>query len=139
MGLLDLINPISAVVSKVLDLIPDPNARAKAKEEADKQIADLIAGADADQRETNKIEAGSSSVFVAGWRPSIGWVCSISLALYYIPRFTLGMGFWCWACVKAQTLVPLPEMGIAEVIGLVMSLLGMGGLRTLEKRWGVTK
>ena len=139
MDFLALINPISGIVNKVLDLIPDGNARAKAAEEYQRAILDAQAQADADQRETNKIEAASSSVFVAGWRPGIGWVCVVSLALYYIPRFALGTGFWCWACIKAGALVPLPEMGVAEVIGLVMSLLGLGGLRTLEKVKGVSK
>lgn len=139
MALLDLIPLIGPAVQKLLDLIPDPNARAKAQEAYEREVLSIAAKAEADQREINKAEAASGSVFVAGWRPSVGWVCSISLAIYYIPRFALGTGFWCWACIKAGALVPMPEMGIAEVIGLVTALLGMGSLRTFEKSKGIAK
>ena len=139
MALLDFIPIIGPAVDKLLSLIPDPNERAKAKEQYEREALELAAKADADQREINKVEAQHSSVFVAGWRPATGWVCAVSLALYYIPRFVLGMAFWCWACINAGGLVPLPELGIAEVIGLVMSLLGLGGLRTLEKSKGVAQ
>ncbi|HTH15552.1 MAG TPA: 3TM-type holin [Magnetospirillum sp.] len=93
------------------------------------------------QMELNKVEAASSSVFVAGWRPAIGWVCAASLAVYYIPRFTVGTGLWVWACLAAipPHLVPLPEMGIGDILGLVGSMLGMSWLRTEEKKAGVAR
>ncbi|MBC7908314.1 MAG: hypothetical protein H7Y60_16425 [Rhodospirillaceae bacterium] len=93
------------------------------------------------QVELNKIEAANSSVFVAGWRPAIGWVCAASLAVYYIPRFAVGTGLWVWACLAATPphLVPVPEMGISDILGLVGSLLGMSWLRTAEKKAGVAR
>lgn len=93
------------------------------------------------QIELNKVEAASASVFVAGWRPAIGWVCAASLAVYYIPRFAVGTGLWVWACLAATPphLVPLPEMGIGDILGLVGSLLGMSWLRTAEKKAGVAR
>jgi hypothetical protein len=91
------------------------------------------------QVEVNKIEAGHSSVFVAGWRPFIGWVCGVALALYYVPMFIIGMGLWVWACLEAGAMVPRPELGVAEIIGLVMAMLGLGGLRTFEKLHGVAR
>lgn len=91
------------------------------------------------QIELNKIEAASSSVFVAGWRPAIGWVCAASLAVYYIPRFVMGTTLWCMAAWGQQSLPPLPEMGIGDILGLVGSLLGMSWLRTAEKRAGVAR
>jgi hypothetical protein len=91
------------------------------------------------QVELNKIEAASSSVFVAGWRPAIGWVCAASLAVYYIPRFVMGTTLWCLAAWGQQALPPLPEMGIGDILGLVGSLLGMSWLRTAEKKAGVAR
>lgn len=91
------------------------------------------------QVELNKIEAASSSVFVAGWRPAIGWVCAASLAVYYIPRFVMGTTLWCIAAWGQQSLPPLPEMGIGDILGLVGSLLGMSWLRTSEKKAGVAR
>lgn len=91
------------------------------------------------QVELNKIEAASSSVFVAGWRPAIGWVCAASLAVYYIPRFVVGTSMWCVSAWGQQSLPPMPEMGIGDILGLVGSLLGMSWLRTSEKKAGVAR
>lgn len=91
------------------------------------------------QVELNKIEAANASVFVAGWRPAIGWVCAASLAVYYIPRFVMGTTLWCLAAWGQQSLPPLPEMGIGDILGLVGSLLGMSWLRTAEKKAGVAR
>lgn len=85
------------------------------------------------QNKLNELESKSSNFLIAGWRPSLGWVCTISVALYYIPRFILGMSMWFLASYKTGTLQPMPEMGIQEVLGLVASMLGLGSLRTIEK------
>lgn len=128
MGFLDFIPSISAVVQKVLDLIPDPNSRAKAAEEYQRAILEAANKADADQREINKVEAASGSTFVAGWRPAIGWVCALALAFQYLirPLFLWAGGIW-W-----PQLPPLP--GLDENLWqLMFGMLGMGGLRTFEK------
>jgi hypothetical protein len=128
------------VIGEVLDrVIPDKAAAEKAKIEIESRLATAQSERDKDQSETNKIEAQHSSIFVAGWRPFIGWTCGVVLALYYIPMAVISTGLWVWACWQAGALVARPEMDIAEVIGLVMSLLGLGGLRTLEKFRGVAK
>ena len=120
-------------------LIPDRAAADKAKTEMEMQLVNAANEAALAQVEVNKIEAGHSSVFVAGWRPAIGWVCAASMALYYIPMALVGTGLWVWACMQAGVIVPRPEMGTGEIIGLVMSLLGMGTLRTSEKLRGVAR
>lgn len=76
-------------------------------------------------------------LFVAGWRPAIGWVCATALAVYYIPRFLVGTLVWAVAAWGQPTLPPMPEMGIGDILGLVGSLLGMSWLRTVEKKAGV--
>jgi hypothetical protein len=143
-------NPITAVADlggKIIDrLWPDPAQAAQAKLElvrmqqsGELQEMATIAGLDLAQIEVNKVEAASNSVFVAGWRPFIGWVCGVSLALYYIPRFILGMGFWCYTAWGAQSLPPLPEMGVADVLGLVATMLGSSLIRMREKEKGVAR
>ncbi len=79
------------------------------------------------QGELTKIEASSKSLFIAGWRPSIGWICSIGLAFHFIifPLFE-------WA-----TPLKAPELETGALISLVMALLGLGGMRTYEKRKGI--
>ena len=81
------------------------------------------------QVELNKIEAQHRSVFVAGWRPAIGWVCALGLANTFL------INPWIqW--VSGKTGPTLPSNIMLE---LVISLLGLGALRTFEKMKGVSK
>jgi len=75
----------------------------------------------------NQIEASHPSIFVAGWRPAIGWVCAAGLANHFLVNVWL-----VWWTGKAG-----PEIDIASMIGLVTALLGLGYLRTDEKKAGV--
>ena len=101
------------------------------------------------QLEINKLESQHKSLFVAGWRPGVGWVCVVCLALAFIPKSIALTLFWGWQCVlllstydasvfaitgePLPTLPPFPELGITEVIGLLGSLLGMATLRSIDK------
>lgn len=88
--------------------------------------------------ELNKINASDSRLFNSGWRPSIGWVCSFSLALYYIPQFILAAYLWCKMCIDADKLLPYP-IDPTSLIELVGVMLGFGTLRTVEAIKGVIK
>jgi len=77
------------------------------------------------QVEINKIEAGHRSIFVAGWRPMIGWICASALGWGWIIAPTLQFMF------PERT---LPAIEIGEAISLIMAMLGMGALRTYEKK-----
>lgn len=81
------------------------------------------------QTETNKLEAQHRSVFVAGWRPFIGWVCGIGLGFVYIVN----------PVIQWWTSKPGPEMPLESMETLVISLLGLGAMRTAEKFGGRTK
>lgn len=81
------------------------------------------------QAEINKIEAGHRSVFVAGWRPCIGWVCAIGLAFPFIVNPILQ-----WATGQ-----PGPVLPTADLMSVVLALLGLGTLRTVEKLQGRSK
>ena len=75
------------------------------------------------------IEAGSRNIFVAGWRPAIGWICAIGIGFAFIgnpllERFIGG----------EPVVVPLDM-----ILELVLAMLGMGALRTVEKLNGVAK
>lgn len=86
------------------------------------------------QIEINKIEAASSSLFVAGWRPFIGWICGVALAYAFIIQ-----PFIIWG-VRAYGLdiVP-PTLDVGQLMSLVFAMLGMAGLRTYEKKTGVSR
>jgi hypothetical protein len=134
MGLLDFVPAIGSIVQKVLDLIPDPNSRAKAAEEYQRAILDMAARAESEQREINRAEAASPSVFVSGWRPAIGWVCALALGFQYLlrPLFDWAAGVW------LPQLPALPGLD-GNLWELMFGMLGMGSLRTFEKTRGVSK
>ena len=80
------------------------------------------------QTSINVTEAASASIFVAGWRPAIGWVCASALAYQYVARPLLQFGF----AVGGHPLPPLP--GIDDNLWqLMLGILGLGGLRSWEK------
>jgi hypothetical protein len=84
------------------------------------------------QMEINKVEAGSNSVFVAGWRPFCGWVCGLGLAYVSIVEPILRL---------TATLVgyagEFPVIDTTLTMQVLLGMLGMGGLRTLDKIKGV--
>ena len=134
-GVLGMLIPgLTPVVQKLVDLIPDPNARAKAAAEAQQQMLTILSSADLAQLEVNKAEAQSGSVFVAGWRPMIGWVCALSLAYQYLGR-AIATAIFDAAGWRLPYLPGLDE----HLWELLFAMLGLGGLRTIEKMNGASK
>lgn len=83
-------------------------------------------------------KGGFNSFFLAGWRPSLGWISALSIFAYYVPPIILQTVFWIRMSIQSATLIPFPDnFNIGEIMGLVASLLGMGILRTVEKGQGV--
>ena len=81
------------------------------------------------QSEINKIEAQHRSIYVAGWRPFLGWVCGAGLANVFL------VNPW----IQWVTNQPGPEMPVEVMTQLVVALLGLGALRTAEKFGGRAK
>lgn len=97
------------------------------------KVAQLEAMSQQGQFETNKAEATHRSIFVAGWRPFIGWICGVSIAAYFIPQYLLAAVLWVKVCWSAQTLVSYPIPEPVGLITLLTGMLGLGVLRTVEK------
>jgi roadblock/LC7 domain-containing protein len=115
-------------------LIPDRAAAEKAKAEMEQQLVTAANAAAMAQVEVNKVEAGHSSVFVAGWRPSIGWVCAAGLAWAFVLAPIAS-----WALVVLGIKAELPAIQFDHLFELVLAMLGIGGLRTFEKLRGVAR
>lgn len=118
------------VVGDVLD-----NLFTSDEERLDKAIVRqrLALKADEIQAKINQIEAGHRSVFVAGWRPFIGWICAVSLLYSFMLRDLIAL-----IAVNSGGNVP-PELPMEHILGLVIPMLGMGGFRSWEKIKGRTK
>ena len=134
--------PIPAIVGALLPalgtlidrLIPDRAAAEKAKLEMEAQLVAAANEAALAQVEVNKIEAAHSSVFVAGWRPSIGWVCAAGLAWAFVLAPVAS-----WGLIISGFKAELPGIQTDYLLELVVAMLGMGGLRTFEKMRGVAR
>ncbi len=97
------------------------------------------------QIENNKIDAKSTSSFQRNWRPAIGWVGALSLALMYIPKAIVMTVIWTWQCIVImqqntniyQIQIPaFPDLGVSDIIGLLMSMLGVAAMRSYDKKNG---
>jgi hypothetical protein len=86
------------------------------------------------QVELNKIEAAHRSVFVAGWRPAVGWICAAGVGWAY-----LGHPLFLWAAALWAPAVQPPDIRIDALFELVLAMLGMAGLRSFEKTTGRSK
>lgn len=119
---------------KLLDKIfPDPQKAQEAKIELFKlqqsgELAKLAADTDLakGQLEVNKVEAASSSLFVSGWRPFIGWICGTGLGYQFLVYPIL---------VAFQP--HIVQLDLSTLLTLVAGMLGLGALRTQEKIAGV--
>lgn len=129
-----LLGPVFELGGKIIDrLFPDPTAKAQAELELLKlaQAGDLQTVLA--QLEINAKEATHPSIFVAGWRPFVGWGCGLGL-LYA----TVGHNLLAWLAQSQGWPLP-PSVDADLLIYTLGGMLGIGGLRTLEKVKGVTK
>lgn len=97
------------------------------------------------QAEINLADAKSGKWWQSGWRPAIGWVGALSLALMYIPKAVVMTTIWTWQCYVMLTqatdpsviILPVfPDLGVSDIIGLLVSMLGVATLRTYDKKQG---
>ena len=91
-------------------------------------ISLLIAEINKAQMEVNKVEAGHTSMFVAGWRPFTGWICASALAYHYIIQPLLTFILYSFG---NEVVLPTFDMGTLTTV--LLGMLGLGGMRSFEK------
>lgn len=121
-GAVDAATGIANIVNQFVET-PDE------KKAADLLLAKMAQRPGELQVELNKIEAGHRSLFVAGWRPSLGWICALGLGFTFLINPVLQ-----WA-----TGDPGPALPHDIMLELVISMLGLAGLRSAEKVMGRAK
>ena len=133
MGLLDtLIGPVTSIIDKI---VPDKDQAAKLAHEIATMSERMANEQMLAQLEVNKAEAASGSLFKGGWRPAIGWICGLALFWSFILQPFLVF----FLLVFGVDLPPLPEIGTADLMPILLGMLGLGGLRSYEKIQKVTK
>jgi len=127
-----LIGPVTGLLDKFIE---DKDQKAKLAHDiatmSEKHAQELAKG----QLEINKTEASHKSIFVAGWRPFIGWTCGIALAWHFVlAPVTI------FVCAYLAVEIPeLPTFDMGSLMTVLMGMLGLGTLRTYEKQKGLTK
>lgn len=135
--MLALMEFAASLGGKLIDrLFPDPEQRAKAQlellrlthEQQNREAADQLAR-DLAQARINEADANSGDAYRGGWRPGAGWVCVAGLGYEALMRPLLP---WCVRALGGE--VPdMPSIDTETLMGLLMGLLGLGGLRTFER------
>ena len=135
MPLAALLPSLLPVVGDVLDrFFPNKEEKERAQRELEAKLTEHLAKIDLAQLEVNKQEASHRSVFIAGWRPFVGWTCGLSLFYTYLVQ-PIAM------FILAQTgdQVQLPHVDLSMMLPVLLGMLGLGGLRSFEKYKGVSK
>ena len=130
-------NPLAIVEigARLLDkIIPDKDAREKAQYELMRAAQDQDFQLALGQLKVNEQEASHPSLFVAGWRPFIGWTCGLGLVYNFIIYPLL-----LWAVAASGSGIEPPPLLSEYLMELVLAMLGLGALRTFEKYKGVER
>jgi hypothetical protein len=124
-----LVTTLLPLLGGVIDkVIPDRAAAEKAKLEMQSKLLDAATTGALAQIEVNRTEAGHQSVFVAGWRPAIGWICAAALAYSYMIVPLVGFTL----TLMGQ---PVPRWPVLDgnLWELMFGMLGLGALRSYDK------
>jgi hypothetical protein len=147
MNFLDILSPlIKPILDDIVSFIPNPEEKQKARLAAEAalqaQSAALQAAAiqaSQSQLDIDKAEAASPSLFVAGWRPAVGWVCVFGLAWQFVLQPFIQYGLNIYSTYSLHAIPPLPALDTGQLIALLMSMLGLGTMRTFEATQGVAR
>lgn len=121
-----LIAPVTSLLDK---FIPDADERNRLAHEiatmSERHAHELAKG----QIEINKISAAHKSMFVAGWRPFVGWSCGVAMAWHFVGQ-PIAVFVIAYAGVETP---PLPVFEMESLLTVLLGMLGLGSLRTYEK------
>lgn len=98
------------------------------KSEAEKQQLAAAVSIVQGQMDINKEEAKNPSIFVSGWRPAIGWVCGAACAWNWI-----GLKIALFIAAYMGHALNIQAADVSEMMPVLLGMLGLGGLRTVEK------
>jgi hypothetical protein len=135
MAIASIISGLAGPVAGLLDkFIEDKDQKNQLAHDiatmADKQVHEQIMA----QVEVNKQEAAHKSLFVAGWRPAIGWICGLGMLSNFI---IVPMANFVLALVGQDIEIPLIDL--ATMMPVLMGMLGLGAMRSYEKGKGVSR
>lgn len=127
---MDIAKMIMGGIDSLLDkVIPDADERAKMAHKIATMASQNAHEVALAQISVNQQEAAHKSLFVAGWRPALGWVCALGYFFTFIGA-PMGEALFGWN---------LPDLDIAGLASLTFGMLGLSGMRSYEKARGVNR
>jgi hypothetical protein len=132
---------IGAIIDSVGKVASDLITTDKERIELELEGRRIDQATDLAQMEVNKTEAQNQNLFVAGWRPAVGWVGAAAMAYQFLAYPLL---VWSWTWMQAEQIVPQdvkpPPMLDTEALWVILSgMLGIAGMRSFEKTRGVAR
>jgi hypothetical protein len=127
----ELIGPVTGLISEFVEDKDKSKALAHEIATMAEKHANELAKA---QIEVNKVEAASSSLWVSGWRPAVGWVCVLGMAGNFM---VIPFANFVLALLEIKVSIPLVELD--TMMPVLMGMLGLGAMRTFEKTKGVSR
>lgn len=131
-------DPLTAILgigNTLIDrLLPDKTAAAAAKA----QLIQMQVQGDLEEMKgqlaVNQVEAASQSIFVAGWRPFVGWACGAA----FIYAFIVQPATQALLVIFHSNFDPgkMPKLDITEMLPVLFAMLGLGALRSWDKSNG---
>ena len=130
---MDLTGVFGFLNTLVTRTIPDPTLKAQLRRAL--ELAQMAADADMAKAQAaiNQTEAANPNLFVSGWRPFVGWVCGLGLAYAFLIKPIAS------PLVQKWSGVPMEALDVSTLLTLLFGMLGLGGMRTVERLSGVAR
>jgi hypothetical protein len=126
-----LVGPITGLLDKFIEDKDQKSALAhEVATMAENHALEIAKG----QMAINKVEAANSNLMVSGWRPFIGWTCGLGMFGNFI---TIPFSNFVLALLCIDIVIPL--VPLETMMPVLMGMLGLGAMRTYEKKSGVSK
>jgi len=121
-----LIGPVTGLLDKFIE---DKDQKARLAHEVATMAQNHAQELAKAQLEVNKVEAAHRSLFVSGWRPFIGWTCGLGMFGNFI---TIPFSNFVLALFSIDIVIPL--VPLETMMPVLMGMLGLGAMRTYEKK-----
>lgn len=135
-------NSVDALVAGAVGIVADA-LTPKEQKDAERELAmmEMLQKISSGQLAVNAAEGANSNMFVAGWRPAVGWTCVTAFAITFVllPILTSCVVYYSAFTGENVDLSGLPEMNMGEMMPVLLGMLGLGGLRTYEKTRGIAR
>lgn len=122
------IGGITSIVDDIIKLIPNKNAEEQAQLQL--QLTQMLTQREIDSSQsiTNTAEAANESLFVAGWRPGIGWICATAFAWQFVVLPIL-----LFINSEFHYTITSPVFDTSSMVTILMGMLGLGSMRSFDK------